>query len=95
MKRSRKDFNPKSRFGPVGIAVMVLFHVGVGYALVSGLARQTVELIKKPMEATIISEIKPPPPPLHRRLRRRRRSCGRKRPSRRHRRARPTCRHRP
>lgn len=34
MKRSRKDFNPKSRFGPVGIAVMVLFHVGVGLSLI-------------------------------------------------------------
>jgi len=49
------DFDPKSRFGPVGIGVMVLFHVLVGYALVSGLARKTIEMIKKPMDATIIT----------------------------------------
>lgn len=62
MNRS-KDFQPKSRFGPVGIGVMVLFHLLVGYALVSGLAGKTMALIKKPMDATIISEIKLPPPP--------------------------------
>ena len=57
------DFDPKSRFGPVGIGVMVLFHVLVGYALISGLARKTIEMIKKPMDATIIAEVKVPPPP--------------------------------
>ncbi|WP_198970309.1 energy transducer TonB [Xylophilus sp. ASV27] len=62
MSRS-KDFDPKSRFGPVGIGLMVLFHVLIGYALVSGLARQTIELTRKPMDATIITEVKLPPPP--------------------------------
>jgi protein TonB len=38
-------------------------HVLVIYALVTGLARKAVEVIKKPINATIIEEIKAPPPP--------------------------------
>ena len=33
------------------------------YALVTGLARKAVEVIKKPLTATIIEEVKLPPPP--------------------------------
>ena len=47
----------------VGIAFVVLVHALVIYALVSGLARKAVEVIKKPVTATIIEEIKAPPPP--------------------------------
>lgn len=47
----------------IGIAFVVLVHAIVIYALVSGLARKAVEVIKKPLTATIIEEIKPPPPP--------------------------------
>lgn len=61
--RSRKDFEPRSRFGPAGIAVMVGLHVLIGYALVSGLARTAVELVKKPLDAALIQEVKLPPPP--------------------------------
>jgi len=46
-----------------GLAVVVVLHVLIGYALVSGLARKAVEVIKKPLEATIIQEVKIPPPP--------------------------------
>ena len=41
----------------------MLLHVLVVYALVTGLARKAVEVIKKPLTATIIEEIKLPPPP--------------------------------
>jgi protein TonB len=58
-----KHFKPKSKFGPVGLAVMVLAHLAIGYALVSGMARQAIEIVKKPMNATIIEEVKIPPPP--------------------------------
>jgi protein TonB len=47
----------------VGITFVVLLHVLVVYALVSGLARKAVEVIKKPIEAKIVEEIKAPPPP--------------------------------
>ena len=47
----------------IGIVCVVLVHVLVIYALVTGLARKAVEVIKKPLNATIIEEIKAPPPP--------------------------------
>jgi periplasmic protein TonB len=51
------------------ILVVALLHVAVGYALVTGLARKVVEVIKSPLETKIIEEVKkvipdtPPPPP--------------------------------
>ncbi len=51
------------------IAMVGLLHLLVGYALVTGLARKVVEVIKAPIETKIIEEIKkplpdtPPPPP--------------------------------
>jgi periplasmic protein TonB len=47
----------------LGISIVILVHVVVIYALVTGLARKAVEVIKKPLTATIIEEIKLPPPP--------------------------------
>jgi protein TonB len=47
----------------VGIVVVVAVHVFVIYALMTGLARQALMIVKKPMETTIIEEVKPPPPP--------------------------------
>jgi len=47
----------------IGIGAVVLIHVLVIYALVTGLARKAVDVIKKPLTATIIEEIKAPPPP--------------------------------
>lgn len=59
----KKAFNPKGRFGPVGLATMVLAHVLIGYALMTGMARQAYDIVKKPLDATIIQEVKLPPPP--------------------------------
>jgi len=47
----------------VGITIVVLLHVLVIYALLTGLARKAVDVIKKPLTATIIEEVKLPPPP--------------------------------
>ena len=47
----------------IGITFVVLVHALVIYALVTGLARKAIEVIKKPLTATIIEEIKAPPPP--------------------------------
>ena len=46
-----------------GIGAIAALHLALGYALVSGLAPQMVEAIKKPMEAVLIQEVKLPPPP--------------------------------
>jgi protein TonB len=47
----------------IGITVVVLVHVIVIYALMTGLVRKGVEVVKKPLSATIIEEVKLPPPP--------------------------------
>lgn len=46
-----------------GIAVVLLVHVLIGYALMSGMARKGLNLIKKPLEAVVIQEVIIPPPP--------------------------------
>jgi protein TonB len=53
--------NPAKKF--MGFAFVVLFHIFIVYALVTGLARKVVEVIKQPIETKIIEEVKPPPPP--------------------------------
>ena len=47
----------------VGLVIVIALHVFLGYALVSGLARKGLELIKKPLEAVVIQEVIIPPPP--------------------------------
>ena len=47
----------------VGIIAVLLLHVFLIYALVSGLATSAVEMIKKPLEIKIIKATPPPPPP--------------------------------
>ena len=51
-----------------GIVVVVALHAFLGYALVSGMARNALIYIKKPLEAVVIQEViipplSPPPPP--------------------------------
>jgi periplasmic protein TonB len=48
----------------VGFGLVVLLHVALGYALISGLGKQMIEVIKQPIETKIIEEVKPPPPDL-------------------------------
>ena len=47
----------------IGIAFVVLVHVLLIWALLTGLGKAIVEVVKKPLTATIIEEIKLPPPP--------------------------------
>ena len=47
----------------IGIVFVIVFHLLLIYGLMTGLARKAVEVIKKPLTATIIEEIKLPPPP--------------------------------
>jgi|AGTN01.3.fsa_nt_gi TonB family C-terminal domain len=56
------DHPPSSRrLG--GIALVVVLHVGIVYGLLHGLGRQVVEVLRPPIEATLIEEVKPPPKP--------------------------------
>jgi protein TonB len=45
------------------MTVVVLFHALVVYALVTGLAKRVVDVIRAPIETKVIEEIKRPPPP--------------------------------
>ena len=47
----------------LGIGVVILLHALVIWALMSGLGQNVIKIIKKPLNATIIEEIKLPPPP--------------------------------
>ncbi len=44
------------------IAMVVLLHIALGYALLNGLGRAVIEVLKKPLETKIIEEVKKPPP---------------------------------
>lgn len=44
------------------ILTVIALHILLGYALVTGLARRVVEVIKQPIETKIIEEVKKPPP---------------------------------
>lgn len=59
----KKSFQPKGRYGPTGLAIMAAAHIVLGYGLANGLAGQALEVIKKPLEASIVQEVKLPPPP--------------------------------
>lgn len=59
--RATPGLQPTNR--STGLAVVVLIHLLIGWALASGLARQAIEIVKKPIEMSIIAEAPPPPPP--------------------------------
>lgn len=62
MNRRRYPGNEPSR-RLTGWAVVVLLHILILWALVSGTARKGLEIIKKPLEAAVIQEVIIPPPP--------------------------------
>lgn len=49
----------------LGVGGVVLLHVLIVYALITGLARKVVEVVKGPIDVKVIEEVikKPPPPP--------------------------------
>jgi protein TonB len=55
------QYQPKRSFS--GIAIVIGLHALLAWALISGLARQMVEVIKAPIQTRLIEEVKPPPPP--------------------------------
>ena len=61
MDFSNRQQEPGKKF--VGLGLVILFHIVVVYALVSGLARKAMEVVIKPAEIKLVEEVKPPPPP--------------------------------
>ena len=61
MNYSQRQADPKRHI--VGISAVILFHVLVIYALVTGLAKKVVDVVRAPIETKVIEEIKKPPPP--------------------------------
>ena len=61
MDYAQQQRNPSKHL--TGFMVVVVLHIILGYALINGLARKIVEVVKGPIETKIIEEVKPPPPP--------------------------------
>jgi periplasmic protein TonB len=53
--------DPSKRY--TGLIFVIALHAFLGYALISGLARKGLDIIKKPLEAVVIQEVIIPPPP--------------------------------
>lgn len=61
MNYAEQQRNPTKHM--VGVGVVVLMHILLGWAVLNGLARRVVEVVRGPIETKIIEEVKPPPPP--------------------------------
>lgn len=61
MDFSKRQADPRRHI--TGIAVVIAFHAFVVYALVTGLAKKVVEVVRAPIETKVIEEIKKPLPP--------------------------------
>ncbi|MET3108580.1 protein TonB [Oxalobacteraceae bacterium GrIS 2.11] len=62
MNLTNQEQDPVKKF--TGIFVVVLLHAIVIYALLTGLGKQIISVIKElPIEAKVIEEVPPPPPP--------------------------------
>ncbi len=68
MSYATRHMNPSKHL--IGLTIVVLVHLVAAYALMTGLARKVVEVVRAPIETKIIEETKkpaepdkPPPPP--------------------------------
>ncbi|HQW19398.1 MAG TPA: TonB family protein [Rhodocyclaceae bacterium] len=68
MNYATRHMNPSKHLA--GLTIVVLLHVVIAYALLTGLARKVIEVVRAPIETRIIEEKKkiaepdaPPPPP--------------------------------
>jgi protein TonB len=61
MNFSQRQADPRRHL--VGLSVVILFHALLVYALVTGLAKKVVDVVRAPIETKVIEEIKKPPPP--------------------------------
>ena len=56
-----KPKDPSRRYK--GLAIVVALHILIGWAIVSGTAKNALVALKKPLEAVVIQEVIIPPPP--------------------------------
>jgi protein TonB len=61
MNFSQRQADPRRHL--VGLTVVILVHAFIVYALVTGLAKKVVDVVRAPIETKVIEEIKKPPPP--------------------------------
>ncbi|HUG26351.1 energy transducer TonB [Piscinibacter sp.] len=62
MNFSKQQADPRRH--AIGFSFVVLLHVLVVYALVTGLAKKVVDVVRAPIETKVIEDlVKPPPPP--------------------------------
>jgi len=61
MQFGQQQSDYRRRF--VGFGAVLLFHLLLIYALVTGLAKKVVDVVRAPIETKVIEEIKKPPPP--------------------------------
>lgn len=61
MNFSRQAIDPRRHV--FGLSCVVVLHALVAYALITGLAKKVVDVVKAPIETKVIEEVKKPPPP--------------------------------
>ena len=61
MTFSRQQADPRRH--AAGLSFVVVLHVAVVYALVTGLAKKVVDVVRAPIDTRVIEEIRKPPPP--------------------------------
>ena len=61
MDFSKRQADPRRHL--IGITFVIAFHAFIVYALVTGLAKKVVDVVRAPIETKVIEEIKKPPPP--------------------------------
>jgi len=61
MDFSKRQADPRRHL--VGIAFVILLHAVIIYALVTGLAKKVVDVVRAPIETKVIEEARRPPPP--------------------------------
>jgi periplasmic protein TonB len=61
MNFSERQSDPRRHL--VGFTVVILVHALVVWALVSGLAKKVIDVVRAPIETKVIEEVKKPPPP--------------------------------
>ncbi|HEY2929317.1 hypothetical protein [Piscinibacter sp.] len=61
MNYSKRQADPRRHFA--GISFVFLFHAFIVYALVTGLAKKVVDVVRAPIDTKVVEEVKKLPPP--------------------------------
>jgi protein TonB len=58
---SRQQADPRRHM--LGLALVIVLHVAVIHALVTGLAKKVVDIVRAPIDTRVVEEVRKPPPP--------------------------------